>query len=396
MSKGELWRGVAISLVVAVAFSVIGYHIIHYALEMVGAFGEDLGADERSRLIYAESHRWVHLFAAACGLALGVFYQRRDKTLFRLALVAIIACGSYGIQNMYGFSVKNRVSVAAVKTDDKASANRQYENARKDLQDQIGWLQRMSTQEEGRERRRLLAEVDAKRRELSALKPPVVTANNAFADTSAEGLAVLTHIDSRFWIFVLPLVLAVLMFLGESFSFVVVGHMLSGIVAMFAAYWATGVQPLDVPPDSKRKPRDDDDADGGHGDRRVQPQDTTERRPEGVSVHREAAPVQHQDSTVTVSSDAPGVQAPAPSITGPRTSKQVALDYLLANSDTAHASARAISQIIGVSKSTVAKAMREIKGDDRGRLGRVERNQSRVRGVRIMKGEGGGVQLYAH
>jgi hypothetical protein len=238
---------VAISSVIAVTFAIIGGNIIMNALEMVGLFGADLGADDRSRTIYAESHRWVHLFAAACGLALGWFLSRRNWWLFGWALIAIFACGAYGVQNMYGFAVKNRVAVAAVKTDDKASALQQYENARKDLQGQIKWLQGLAVETESRrERLRLEASVDAKRRELSALRPPVVTADNAMADTSAAGLAVLTGTSANTQMFIWPFVLAVLMFLAEAFSFVVVGNMLSGIVALFSTYWATAKPPVEA------------------------------------------------------------------------------------------------------------------------------------------------------
>ena len=67
MSKGELWKGVAISAIIGVTFGVIAYYIISYALQMVGVFGEAMGIDARSREIYADVHKWVHIFSAACG-----------------------------------------------------------------------------------------------------------------------------------------------------------------------------------------------------------------------------------------------------------------------------------------------------------------------------------------
>ena len=69
MTKGELGKGVAIRLITAAVFGVIGYFAITYALEMVGIFGEGMGVDARSREIYATSHKIVHIFAGACALA---------------------------------------------------------------------------------------------------------------------------------------------------------------------------------------------------------------------------------------------------------------------------------------------------------------------------------------
>lgn len=238
MSKGELWKGVAIRLITASIFGVIGYFAIYYALQMVAIFGEGMGVDARSREIYAHSHMVVHLFGAACALAGGVFHQAGNKLLRFLAIVAILTCGGYGILNMVGFTSTNRVSVAASKDATKTAAERAYQSARADLAAQIDWLQRTAASEEGRERRRLLAEVDAKRKELSALRPPVPTAETVLSDPQSSTLAELTGTSARRWLLALPIPLAVLLFFAESFSFVVVGHMLAAIVALFAAYMA--------------------------------------------------------------------------------------------------------------------------------------------------------------
>lgn len=237
MSKGELWKGVAISAIIALAFGGIAYHIISYALQMVGVFGEGMGVDARSREIYAETHKVVHIFAAACGLAIGWFHYRGNKALRWIGLVAIVTCGGYGILNMYGFTSTNRVSVAAAKEATKAGAEREYQAARNDLTAQIDWLQKTASGEEGRERRRLLSEVDAKRKELSALRPPVATAETVIADTQSWSLGKLTHTDPAIWMIWLPLVLACIVFFVESFSCIVVGHMAAAIVGMFASYW---------------------------------------------------------------------------------------------------------------------------------------------------------------
>ena len=238
MSKGELGKGVAIRLIAAVAFGVIGGAAIFYALQMVAIFGEGMGVDARSREIYANSHMIVHLFAAACALAIGIFYYSRGWVLFAFAVAAIVLCGGYGIINMIGFTSTNRVSVAAHKEARNTAAERQYQAARADLLKQIDWLQKTASQEEGRERRRLLAEVDAKRKELSGLKPPVPGADTVLVDAQASTLGELTGTDPRKWLLALPVPLAILLFFAESFSFVIVGHMLSGIVALFGVFAA--------------------------------------------------------------------------------------------------------------------------------------------------------------
>ena len=154
MSRGELWKGVAVNAIMIVVFGAIGYFAIMYALQMVGIFGEGMGVDDRSREIYAQSHKIVHLFAAACGLAIGWFLHRRNWVLFSIALTAIILCGGYGVLNMYGFTSTNRVTVAATKDATRDAAERAYQSARDDLIGQIKWLQQTAVNEDGRERKR--------------------------------------------------------------------------------------------------------------------------------------------------------------------------------------------------------------------------------------------------
>lgn len=242
MSRGELWKGVAISLIMAIVFGLIGGAAVWLALQMVGIFGEAMGVDARSREIYAQAHMVVHLFAAACGLAIGWFLHRRNWVLFGIALIAIITCGSYGVLNMYGFASSSRVTVAATKDAARAAAERSYQSARADLVAQIDWLQKTAVKEDGRERRRLLTEVDTKRKELSNLKPPVPTAETVLSDTQSSSLAELTGTSARRWLVALPLPLAIFVFFAESFSLVIVGHMLAGIAALVAAYFASSAK----------------------------------------------------------------------------------------------------------------------------------------------------------
>jgi hypothetical protein len=242
MSRGEFWKGVAIRLITASLFGVIGGFAVWYALQMVAIFGDGMGVDARSREIYAHSHMVVHLFGAACALAGGIFHQAGNRLLRFIAIVAVLTCGAYGILNMVGFTSTNRVTVAATKDATRESAERAYKSARADLMAQIEWLQKTAVKEEGRERRKLLSDVDAKRKELSALKPPVPTHETILADPQASTLAELTGTSARQWLLALPIPLAVLLFFAESFSFVVVGHMLAAIVALFAGYFATGAR----------------------------------------------------------------------------------------------------------------------------------------------------------
>ena len=238
MTKGEFSKGVTIRLITAVVFGVIGGFAIYYALQMVAIFGEGMGVDARSKEIYAHSHMVVHLFGAACSLAIGVFILNRSRFLTSLAILALFTCGGYGILNMVGFTSTNRVSVAAAKDAGNAATEREYKLARADLEKQIEWANKTASQEEGREKRRLLTYIDAKRKELSALKAPRPTAENVLSDAQASVMAELTNTNARTWLLALPIPLAVLLFFAESFSFVVVGHMLSGAIALIVGYRA--------------------------------------------------------------------------------------------------------------------------------------------------------------
>src|SRR5688572_17762028 len=126
MSKGELWKGVTIRAITAVIFGVIGGFSIWCALQMVAIFGQGMGVDVRSSELYAQSHMIVHIFGAACALAIGIFYHGRNWLLFALAIFSIVGCGSYGILNMVGFTSTNRVTVAATKDAKNNAAEREY------------------------------------------------------------------------------------------------------------------------------------------------------------------------------------------------------------------------------------------------------------------------------
>ena len=87
----------------------------------------------------------------------------------------------------------------------------------------------------------------------------------------------------------------------------------------------------------------------------------------------------------------PGVEAPAPSAGQSLRPHERVQDYLMANPDKAHTSLRTLSRVIGVSKSTVANVIKEIRGQRR-RLGTVQDHNSDIRGMRKLKD--GGLPLY--
>jgi hypothetical protein len=349
MSKGELWKGVAIRLLTAAVFGVIGGFAIWYALQMVAIFGEGMGVDARSREIYAHSHMVVHIFGAACALAIGVFYQSRNWALFALALLAIITCGSYGILNMVGFTSTNRVAVAATKDAKRAAAERQYQSARTDLTSQIDWLQKTAASEEGRERRRLLAEVDAKRKELSALAPPSPTADTVLSDTQSTTLGELTGTSARKWLLALPVPLAILIFFAESFSFVVVGHMLAATVAMFAGI-GRKVSGNSEPSEGNRKPSEES---------KDKQSETVVQFP-GKTATADQFPAAENERS-KVSSEMPRVPALAPTVsTSPKLYGETVSSALRMQPE--WPSQQAIADALGVTKGKVSKDIKKLKG----------------------------------
>lgn len=361
MSKGELWKGVAIRLITAAVFGVIGGFAIWYALQMVAIFGEGMGVDARSREIYAHSHMVVHVFGAACALAVGVFYHGGNRMLFTLALLAIVGCGSYGILNMVGFTSTNRVSVAATKDATKAAAERAYQSARADLAAQIDWLQKTAAGEEGRERRRLLAEVDAKRKELSALKPPVPTAETVLSDAQSSTLAELTDTSARKWLLALPIPLAVFVFMAESFSFIFVGHMLAATVAMFAAYWAAA---RSLPSSPK--------GGTGSGGESVKPsEEPKEKLPANVTPIRatdvKASALAEQLQPASAANSCPVPTVRRVQSDAPKPSLKLSLDdlpgYLASlKAGTAIPTQRQLAALFGTSEATISRRMSDREG----------------------------------
>jgi uncharacterized membrane protein len=408
MSRGEFWKGVAISAIMAVVFGLIGGAAIWYALQMVGIFGESMGVDARSREIYAESHKIVHLFAAACGLAIGWFLHRRNWVLFAIALLAIGTCGSYGVLNMYGFASASRVTVAATKDAARAAEERAYQNRRADLSAQIDWLQKTAVSEDGRERRKLLADVDAKRKELSDLKPPVPTAETVLSDTQSSSLAELTGTSARRWLVALPLPLAVFVFFAESFSLIIVGHMLAAIVAMLAVYYTAPAQTVPSSQDDTaakdRKVPGPDESGGGSKDK--QPETVA---PRGETVidfpGKIAAPPQQLQADAACNSDPPKVSAEPPRVPAPAPRpkrptvplslepKQYASIEAVLAANPSVSSQTDIADAMGVSKAKVSRDIKRLEG--RGKV-KVARKNGRTNAVTLAPRRNGASHAYPH
>ena len=336
MTKGELGKGVAIRLITAAVFGVIGYFAITYALEMVGIFGEGMGVDARSREIYATSHKIVHIFAGACALALGVFVVTGHKTLRWLALAGVICAGGYGVFNMIGFTSTNRVAVAAAKDSDRAAIEREYQNARVDLQKQIGWLEKQVVYaDHPREKRRMEQAVDAKRKELSALKAPRFDATKVLSDPLASTLGEITSTTDRKWQLLLPVLLAFLMFFAESFSWAVVGHMLAGIVGIIVIYRTSQAM---VEP-KKTHPGSDGSSGSGGGEPKKKPDLKSVPKPEPASIRAEPSKQRRSWSYV------PATGAPERNLSAFDRAYEVASQH-------PYLSTRAIAAKAGVSQST--------------------------------------------
>jgi roadblock/LC7 domain-containing protein len=354
---------VTISAIIGIAFGVIGYFAISYALQMVGIFGQGLGIDAESREIYAQSHKVVHVFAAACGLAVGWFWHRRNWVLFPIAVAAIFLCGGYGIINMYGFTGANRMTVAAVKDARKSAAEREYQAAREAIQGQIKWGNSTAANEEGREKRRLLAYVDAKTKELAALKAPVATADTVISDPQASTLADLTGVSTMRWMLVIPLIMAILLFFAESFSFVVVGHMASTIVALFATYWAT-VRAADPAKKAASEPSKSGSGGSGSGEPwkpkvvHPEPEPAAARTKEAVSAEPASIPKAEPPKVSNVGSRV-STDAPTGKLTYEQFAEMIREDMLHGEPTL---STRALEARTGWSQTSVVRQQKKVRG----------------------------------
>src|SRR5262249_27689886 len=77
---------VGIKLALGTAFAILGCWVVYLAEEMVGIFGEGMGVDEPSRLIYSRAHVAVHLFGTGSASVVGLFLMAKRKWLATFAV----------------------------------------------------------------------------------------------------------------------------------------------------------------------------------------------------------------------------------------------------------------------------------------------------------------------
>lgn len=353
MPRNDALKHVWIKLLLGLTFVGLGIWVVSLAIDMVGDFGESMGATARSRQIYSRAHIAVHLFGTAASVAVGLFILGRNKTLAVFAMAAIIACGGYGIVNMIGFTTTNRLSVSEAKEASNSADWKHYEAQRAAIQSDIKWAQNTEISTiDPREKRRLFARIDAKTKELATILPPKPTAATVLADPQATWFARLTGSASDKWQLALPVPVAILLFAAEVLSFVFAVHLLAGAIE---AWRSAGSG-------EARKNSDGSDGSGGSGKLRiVEPARTKLPEPAKRAEPNNSRSVM---SSVHFSTDAPKGKL----------SKSQLHEEL---SQLAHAnrkkSTRAIAAQTKWSQSTVSREQRKLRGKQQ-RTGRWQGN----------------------
>jgi hypothetical protein len=289
-AEGATVRSATVSLLLALAFAAIGVWVVTLAIDMVGIFGEGMGVDAESRKIYSHAHIAVHLFGTASAVAVGIFLTQRSWFLAVFAIVAIVACGGYGIVNMIGFTTTNRLSVSEARSTSNAADWTKYEKARETLNSQIRWArERVVAEEQQKEKRRLLAYIDTKTKELNSIEPPRPTAATVLADPQATWFAKLTGSSEESWRLSLPVPVAFLLFAAEVFCFVFAVHFLT-----------QGIGAINAMVAAKRNRRKGGGNDGG-GTKKPKETDQQPSQPSTATVPPVAATNVHQFPSVAVS-----------------------------------------------------------------------------------------------
>src|SRR5262245_21960291 len=93
----DLRRSAVLKFVLGIACGLVGAAAVYLALQMVGVFGEGLGVDERSRQLYSRAHIVIHAFGTVSAIAIATFIAIKHRTLTVIAVLAMLACGGYGI-----------------------------------------------------------------------------------------------------------------------------------------------------------------------------------------------------------------------------------------------------------------------------------------------------------
>ena len=134
--------------------------------------------------------------------------------------------------NMIGFTATSRVVVAEVKTAANKADERQYQAAVAAKKADIDWTRNTIVNEESpREKRRLEAALTQKEKELAELRPPKPTAATVLADPQATLFARTVGWTPENWQIVLPIPIALLLWLAEIFSFIFAVHLMFGALA---------------------------------------------------------------------------------------------------------------------------------------------------------------------
>jgi len=227
---------VVIKCLLAVACAGVGGFAIFLALDMVSIFGEGMGVDHRSQKLYARAHVVVHAFGTISAILIAVFRANGHWLLSNIAIVAMLACGGYGIVNMIGFTSTSRVAVAEAKTAVTTAAERQYQAALAAKRAEIAWMRNTVVNEANRkEKRRLEVALEKKDKELAEIRPPVPTAATVLADPQATLFERLVGWTAETWQLVLPIPVAFLIYAAEALSFIFAVHLAVGAMVDFRA-----------------------------------------------------------------------------------------------------------------------------------------------------------------
>jgi hypothetical protein len=225
----------------ASVLALIGTFVLSLDIQMVGAFGETMGVDEASRVIYSRANVAVHIFGTASSVAIGLFWKR-SKMLAAMALLAALLCHGYGIVNVIGFTTTNRLSVAESRAAANSADWKSYEAQRQAILDDIDWTRKTVVHEDNSREKRLLHErIDKKLKELEAVQPPKPTAATVLADPQATWFSRMTGTSAENWQLALAVPVAILVVAVEVLSFVFAVHLIAGGV------------------DALRAPRNDED-----------------------------------------------------------------------------------------------------------------------------------------
>jgi len=158
----------------------------------------------------------------------------RSITRGIVAIIITLACGLYGIVNMIGFAVTNRLIVAEATSVANSTEWKKYEEVREAIKERIAWAEKAIVEERSpREKSRIREYRDKRTEELNALEPPMPAAAVILADPQTTWFSKLFHIDAEIWQLALPVPIGILLFTAEVLSFVFAMHLLTAALDAF-------------------------------------------------------------------------------------------------------------------------------------------------------------------